>query len=352
MIALALAALLTTWPVAAGAADSPAKQAASLKKRQLTVIAQLDELDRRLSRLAAQQRRLKAEKARLDEAARRAEAKELELAAAKRVRLIQLRTRLKAIYTHGGRDAWRMILEAPSLGAATTAWQGLLRIVEFDLKLIKNYNNLAKSLGWAERERMVRRAEIKDLSGRLLKAREELARQRRERARILLRLEERRQDYEQAVAELDRATVALTKELAAIEARSQRAARGELGRAKGRLVWPVAGKLSRTPGVERPGVLILAREGTAVKAVGGGKVVFAGWVKGYGLVTIVDHGDRYYTLSGHLQEIRVKEGEMIEAGQTLGLVGRAGLAKPGVYFEIRHRDKPEDPRRWLAGASG
>jgi septal ring factor EnvC (AmiA/AmiB activator) len=82
-----------------------------------------------------------------------------------------------------------------------------------------------------------------------------------------------------------------------------------------------------------------------------GRIVFSGWIKGYGLVIIMDHGERYYTLLAHLDEARVKVGQRVVAGQELGLSGRAGLARSGVYFEIRHQDQALDPVSWLAGGS-
>ncbi|MCM2334701.1 MAG: peptidoglycan DD-metalloendopeptidase family protein, partial [Anaeromyxobacteraceae bacterium] len=96
------------------------------------------------------------------------------------------------------------------------------------------------------------------------------------------------------------------------------------------------------------GIDIEAPAGAPVHAVAPGRVVHAGWFKGYGNLVIVDHGGGYHTLVAHLATMRTAQGEDVDAGSVLGTVGDSGSLKgPYLYFELRERGKPIDPRAWL-----
>jgi septal ring factor EnvC (AmiA/AmiB activator) len=101
----------------------------------------------------------------------------------------------------------------------------------------------------------------------------------------------------------------------------------------------------------RTGVEFDAPLGTPVRAVAAGHVRYAGWFRGYGRLVILDHGEQYFTVSGHLDEIHVDVGDVIRRGAALGTVGETGsLAGPRLYFEIRRRGEPLDPRDWLGSS--
>lgn len=127
---------------------------------------------------------------------------------------------------------------------------------------------------------------------------------------------------------------------------------------RGRLPWPAAGAAGTGFGdtrearfgttVSHPGLDILAKSGTPVQAVAAGTVVFADWLKGYGQIVIIDHGDEYHTLSAHLASARVRTGDPVVAGTLIGTVGDTGsLTGSHLYFELRRAGVPEDPQRWL-----
>jgi septal ring factor EnvC (AmiA/AmiB activator) len=97
------------------------------------------------------------------------------------------------------------------------------------------------------------------------------------------------------------------------------------------------------------GIDIAAPAGTPVRAVAPGRVVHSGWFKGYGNLVIVDHGDGFHTLVAHLASMRTAMGEEVGSGSVLGTVGDSGSMKGAyLYFEIRERGQPVDPRPWLA----
>jgi septal ring factor EnvC (AmiA/AmiB activator) len=123
---------------------------------------------------------------------------------------------------------------------------------------------------------------------------------------------------------------------------------------RGKLEWPTTGKVralfgrSRNAGkLKWNGVLIKASEGKDVRAVSHGRVAYADWLRGYGLLLIVDHGDGYMSLYGHNQALYKETGEWIEAGEVIATVGQSGgQQEAALYFEIRHNGKPSNPARW------
>jgi len=121
---------------------------------------------------------------------------------------------------------------------------------------------------------------------------------------------------------------------------------------KGKLPWPVNGKVAQKFGSPRAegnwdGVLIDAGEGTEIKAVTRGKVVYAEWLRGYGLLTIIDHGQGYMTLYAFNQSLYKRMGESVEAGDVIASVGQSGgRSESGLYFGIRKQGVPIDPLEW------
>ena len=125
-------------------------------------------------------------------------------------------------------------------------------------------------------------------------------------------------------------------------------------RLRGKLAWPVSGRLvarfgdSRAGGVRWDGVLVATERGAPVKAVCQGRVIYADWLPGLGLLTIVDHGDGYLSLYGHNERLYKAAGEQVAAGDTIAAAGDSGgSARPELYFEIRKAGKPVDPRPWF-----
>ncbi len=122
---------------------------------------------------------------------------------------------------------------------------------------------------------------------------------------------------------------------------------------KGDIPWPAGGARSarfgerRASGVAWDGVLIAAPEGGLVRAVHAGRVVYADWLRGFGLLLILDHGDGYMTLYGYNQSLFKEVGEMVSEGDAVGVVGRSGgQEEAGVYFGIRYNGRAVDPEKW------
>ncbi len=122
---------------------------------------------------------------------------------------------------------------------------------------------------------------------------------------------------------------------------------------RGKLHWPLRGRLVErfgvgTGGGASQGVLIAAQDGSEVHAVSHGRVVFADWLRGYGLLMIVDHGDGYLSLYGYNETLLKDVGDWVEAGTVIATSGDSGgRPTPGLYFELRYKGKAIDPMTWL-----
>jgi septal ring factor EnvC (AmiA/AmiB activator) len=130
---------------------------------------------------------------------------------------------------------------------------------------------------------------------------------------------------------------------------------GAFGGLKGRLRPPVQGELSARFGAQQQasspspkGVFFRAPEGGGVRAVAGGRVVFADWMRGYGNLLIVDHGDDYLSIYGNNEAVLKRVGDAVHAGDVVATVGASGgNESAGLYFELRHQGKPFDPVPWM-----
>lgn len=123
---------------------------------------------------------------------------------------------------------------------------------------------------------------------------------------------------------------------------------------KGKLSWPLKGRVAHSYGSQRSGELrwegwlISASAGAAVNAVHNGRIVFSNYLRGFGLLAIVDHGDGYMTLYAHNQELLKDTGDWVQSNELVARAGdTGGLNKPALYFEIRSQGKPADPKVWL-----
>jgi len=126
---------------------------------------------------------------------------------------------------------------------------------------------------------------------------------------------------------------------------------------KGKLRWPTRGRLNQRFGAQRgntgltwQGVMIAAPEGGNVRAVSQGRVAFADWMRGFGLLLIIDHGDGYMSLYGHNQALYKEVGEWVDSGEVVATLGTSGgQSESALYFELRHKGRPINPLGWCAG---
>jgi septal ring factor EnvC (AmiA/AmiB activator) len=130
---------------------------------------------------------------------------------------------------------------------------------------------------------------------------------------------------------------------------------GSFARQKGKLRLPVRGAVAGRFGSPRDGggtwrgLFIKAGTGSEVKAIANGRIVFAEWMRGFGNLLIVDHGDAYLSIYGYNDALLKQVGQAVKGGETVATVGNSGgNAESGLYFELRHQGKPIDPMKWAS----
>lgn len=130
--------------------------------------------------------------------------------------------------------------------------------------------------------------------------------------------------------------------------------RDPFSKLRGKLTWPVVGRVvarygeTRAGGLKWEGMLLSAERGAAVRSIFQGRVIYADWLAGLGLLVIVDHGGGYMSLYGHNDALFRKVGERVTAGDPIASVGDSGgRPRPELYFEIRRNAQPLDPRPWF-----
>lgn len=188
----------------------------------------------------------------------------------------------------------------------------------------------------------------------------ELEQARAKRSRVLASLEVQSHTRAQNLERLRGQQAGLEKLLRELRAASEKypvTGNDAFTRLRGKLNWPVAGRLvarygdARAGGVVWDGVLIATERGAPVKAVCQGRIIYADWLPGLGLLAIVDHGDGYLSLYGHNERLYKAVGESVAAGDAIAAAGDSGgSSRPELYFEIRRAGKPVDPRPWFRSA--
>jgi len=363
---------------------------------------QVEALQKELKKTEGELERLHGEKAKL------------QAARVEQQRLIAIQAR--AAYQSGRQEYLKLLLnqQNPEKFARTLTYYDYLS--QARLEQLKNFNQTLQKLAGVEKDINLQQAQLLVQQGNLDSQREDLDKVRKERQVALTKLNDqykqgdqklqaRQQDQEDlakvlktieetlarqareaeearqkallAAQEAEQrrqreaaAAAAATREAPAPVPQAPRAPTGPLvsssgesfggafASARGKLPWPVDGRLLARFGETRgddvrtkwDGVMISASAGSQVHAVHGGRVVFADWLRGAGLLVILDHGNGYLTLYGHNQTLLKSAGEVVKAGDAIATVGTSGgQSTPALYFAIRQQGKPTDPSQWCRG---
>jgi len=192
---------------------------------------------------------------------------------------------------------------------------------------------------------------------------QQLAQARDQRREVLASLTSRTHTRAQRLAQLEDQQAGLTRLLQQLNRAAQHPSApsnltGAFGHLRGKLAWPVAGHIqalfgqARGGGLTWDGIVIDTRLDAPVHAICAGRVVYADWLPGLGLLVIIDHGNGYLSLYGHNDRLFKAAGQQVAAGEVIAAAGdTGGRAQPQLYFEIRRAGVPLDPRPWFKAAS-
>ena len=271
----------------------------------------------------------------------------------------QIARQLRAAHRAGRQDYLKMLLnqDDPARMARMLRYYGDFNRAR--VEEISRYTQTIDQIRQASAQIAEQQGALQDSRQALAERRGTLEAERDKRSGILASLRERSRGQQQEVSqrEAERAELAaLIKKLdEAITNIPTPAGSLPFAQARGKLPMPVSGQIRARFGSQRgsdarlkwDGLLIGATEGAPVHAVHGGRVVFADWLRGSGLLLILDHGNGYLSLYGHNQTLLREVGTWVQPGDAVATVGNTGgLGEPALYFSIRHRGQPLDPAVW------
>ncbi len=265
-----------------------------------------------------------------------------------------LAAQVKAAYQVGGHDYTQLLLnqqDAVKLERTLTYYQYFNNARMQQLLALKA---TVAELDLLKQQAAANQLEQQQRLAQLTSQQQELAAARQSQQQSVKELQALLSDHQQQLEYLKTNEKSLQNTLAKLKAAAaNRRLVSTTGKA-GNLPWPVQGNISQQFGAKHgggmtaSGLIIEAKAGTAVKAVANGQVIYADWLKGYGWVTVIDHGNGLMSLYGHNQTLLKTPGETVRTGDAVALVGQSGgQNSPGLYFEIRQKGSAVNPLRWL-----
>lgn len=329
------------------------------EKRERSILGSIEALDREIGSARRKIRDLNTRERDLKEGISASESRIRDIRRQREKTAGWLSLRSAALYKAGRLSYLRIILNSTGIEDLQRRSYYLKMLAESDSELF----NLSTELYKSQQSQVEALKSAKDQLISTRRDQEEslavLARKKREKDLILAAARDQKDKNATLLRELESSASHLEKMLSALELQAK-TGESAFATLKGSLKKPVSGKVVRSFGRNRTGrfntytisngVTIQSAEGTPIRSVYSGKVIFADWFSGYGRIIILDHGGGYYTLYGHLSELKVAAGDDIEADRIIGLVGDSGsLEGPALYFEIRLHGKPVNPSPWFKG---
>ncbi|MET0226024.1 MAG: peptidoglycan DD-metalloendopeptidase family protein [Dokdonella sp.] len=322
--------------------------ARTLREKELALAAVAKDVHVLDDKLAAQQARL----AQLDE-------HRLALETTLKSQREALAALLRSAYAIGDHEELKLLLQQDDVAAISRVlayhrYFQRAEVGQIDRLLgdLKQLADVQASIEAATRELATTRAARSAESGKLEVERDE-------REKLVAAIDAKLKDQGARIATLGKDETALSELLERLrdvfaDIPKQLAGAEPFASARGRMNWPLQGKVvtafgaSDESGRRSSGLLLAAKNGTPVRAISHGRVAFADWLRGYGLMIIVDHGDGYLSLYGCNETLLKDVGDWVDAGDTIASSGASGGARtPGLYFELRTKGQAVDPHGWL-----
>lgn len=289
---------------------------------------------------------------------------ELKSLAAQQTTLTQLRKQqaeligehVSAAYRLTGQDFFKQLLNQESPDTFERMVRYHRYFSEARIEVIKNFQDTLRQLAETNEALETRRSEQSQQYALFKKEQTNLADQREGRAQLIAQLDVETQTRNLDYDRLQQSRERLEELLDELRRRSVELDGSDFVAAKGTLPMPVVGPVRNAFGQSRAdgrltwhGLDVSAPHGTPITAVFRGRVLFSDWLRGFGLLTIVDHGSGYMTLYGNVDVLHKQVGDWVESGEIIAGAGNSGGKKnSGVYFEVRHKGQPKDPILWIA----
>jgi len=265
-----------------------------------------------------------------------------------------LAKQLRAAYSTGHHDYLKLIFnqQNPAKVQRTVTYYQYLN--DARIKEITHYQKTIAKLTDVVIEQQEQQQQFQQLKSKQEQQKLAFEKNKKQRNKTIVALKKKLLNSKQKLAKLENEEQSLVAALARIAKLSKQTVNlNGLSALKRKLSWPVKGRINRSFGSRKQGylkwkgVLLAAPIGKQVKTIHNGTVLFADWLKGYGLVTIIDHGKGYMSLYGHNQALLKSVGDRVEIGEPIALVGQSGgQSKPALYFEIRHNGQAVNPKLW------
>jgi septal ring factor EnvC (AmiA/AmiB activator) len=275
----------------------------------------------------------------------------------------ELAAQVRAAYMSGGQERLRLLLSQrdPATLGRMLVYYGYLN--DYRAGNIEAVNGHIREIAALRGQVAAEEARLADLARVRHAELTELNAAQEKRQTLLASLRQRMADEGQEVERLaaqEKDLSRLIAELTSILADYPINSEDPFAEHKGRLTWPVAGRLIHDFGQPRVsdqlrwnGVVLAAPRGREVRVVYHGRVVFADWLAGMGLLVVVDHGDGYMTLYGYNETVLKNAGDWVAPGDVIATVGDSGgQASSALYFEIRQGTRPVNPRQWVTRQPG
>ena len=271
--------------------------------------------------------------------------------------------RLRLLYMEGRNGYLKALLSANSFTNFERRLAYLSTITQQEYQLLQQFQTNLNELEDLKEKQAQARNELLQYKRQTEKTIREMKGVKEEKKVVLTSLSKEKELYERSVEGLQRSAQQVDGLLKELDQRfklsqSKKRAPSTRPHTRGSLLWPTDGKVVTFFGrqkhptfdtyINKKGIEIRTIGGSPIRTVSSGTVVYADWLKGYGLVVIVDHQNGFYSLYAHSSKLLVKEGQKVEMGQTIGETGETGLTEGNtLYFELRKGTKPVDPLRWL-----
>jgi septal ring factor EnvC (AmiA/AmiB activator) len=267
-----------------------------------------------------------------------------------------LAKQIRSAYMTGNYDFAKMLLnqqDAANFERTITYYQYLNKARKSQ---IDSFNLLVKDLQKVNAKLIDNQSELEQLKGKQLEQQRALKANQTQREGTLIAMQTAIESEEAKITQLQinekNLLEALTRAQQQVD--QQDITLSGLSALKGRLLMPAEGNLRKMFGrfrqgqIKWKGVVINGTAGDSVVAIHHAKVLYSDWLRGFGLVTVLDHGDGFMSLYGHNQALLKQAGEAVQAGEAIALLGQSGgQSRPNLYFEIRHKGTPINPVSWL-----